>query len=145
MINKIRLSKVLAVVGTILVWLPIIMPLMLSAIQLLVTGEFLIDFLMPAELFPVALVGSLLVLAAAVLTRSYRAVIGGSLGTALIMLVGSQALAVATGLASGAREASGWRLVLVLVVFAMFVVALIITAIGGLFLTRSLFRKAAGT
>ena len=60
--NQNLLTKVLAVVGTILVWFPILAPVVLGIAALFTRGRFLFDFLMPAELFPFALAGSLLLL-----------------------------------------------------------------------------------
>lgn len=48
-------SKILAWVGTILVWIPILAPILLSLMRFIQGRTFLIDFLMPAELFLVAL------------------------------------------------------------------------------------------
>ncbi len=51
------LTKILAFVGTALVWFPIVAPFLLSAARLIQARRFLFDYLMPAELFPAVLVG----------------------------------------------------------------------------------------
>jgi hypothetical protein len=101
------LTKTLAISGTALVWIPILAPALFSAAFLIQARLFRFDYLMPAEIFPVALAGGCLLLWAALRARSRRGLIGGSLGGAAILLVGSQALAVVTGLASGRTEPTG--------------------------------------
>ncbi|MCX5971526.1 MAG: hypothetical protein NTV14_08525 [Coprothermobacterota bacterium] len=71
-----------------------------------------LDYLMPAELFPAALVGGGLFILAALRARSRRVLIAW-VGVAVVFLVGSQVLAVATGLASGQTEPTGWLWTLV--------------------------------
>lgn len=85
--KKDGLTKILAVAGTVLVVLPLLAPLVFALVAFTHRRRFLFDYLMPAELFGLVLAGGLLLLWGA--------------------LVLSQGLAVLSGLASGAREASG--------------------------------------
>ena len=139
--NQTVLTKTLAVVGNILGWFPILAPIVLAFTALFTRGRFLLDFLMPAELFPIALAGALLLLWASVRAHSHLKLIAWGLGIAILLLVGSQAIAVATGLASGATEPSGFWFILVLTIFFGFIAALIAVDVGGLLLLRDLFRK----
>jgi len=136
------LTKSLAIVGTVLVWIPILAPAFFSAALLTQARIFRFDYLMPAELFPVALVGGFLLLWAALRARSRRGLIGGSLGGAAVLLVGSQALAVVTGLASGETAPTGWPWALVLSLLALYVLALVVMGVGGVLLLRDLFKVA---
>jgi hypothetical protein len=136
------LTKVLAIVGTVLVWIPILAPVLFSAVFLIQARIFRFDYLMPAELFPVALFGGCLLLWAALRARSRRGLIGGSLGGAVILLVGSQALAVVTGLASGRTEPTGWPWALVLASLVLFMLALVVLGVDGVLLLRDLFKAA---
>jgi hypothetical protein len=138
--KKGSLAKVLAIVGMVFAWFPILVPVVLSAIVLIVRRMFLFDYLMPAELFPFALAGGGLLIWAAQRTRAYRVIIAGALVIAVAMLVGGQALAVATGLASGATEPAGWLWALVLASLGAFWLALVAVGIGGVLLVRKLFR-----
>jgi hypothetical protein len=81
-----------------------------------------------------------LLLWAALRARARRGLIIGSLSSAVILLVGGQALAVVTGLASGRTEPAGWPLALVLASLILFVLALIALAVGGVLLLRDLFK-----
>jgi hypothetical protein len=137
--KKDRLTKVLAIVGTVLVWLPILAPVVFSVIRFVQARRFQFDYLMPAELFPVVLVGSGLLLWAAFRARSRREIIGWGLLAMTGLLVISQALAVVTGLASGETETGGWQWALVLALFAGFWLGLLGIAIGGILLVRDLY------
>lgn len=134
------LTKILAIAGTVFVWLPILAPIFFSVIRVLSGGRFLFDYLMPAEFFPVALVGGILLLWAALRARAYRRLIGWCLGIAVLLLVTSQALAVVTGLASGETEAVGWPWALVVISLVVYILALVAMAIGGILLLRDLFK-----
>jgi len=133
------LTRILAIVGTVLVLLPVIAPFLLAGLHVASRGEFFLDYLMPAELFPVALVGGLLLLGAAMLARAYRAAVGLSLLVAVGSLVASQAVAVASGLASGETAPEGFWWATVLGLLGLYVLALVALALGGALLLRALF------
>ena len=138
--NKGTFTKILAIMGTVLIWFPLLAPVLLSLILSISRGRFRIDYLMPAELFPFALAGGLLLLWAAIRARSQRGLIGWGLGIAAGLLVGGQALAVATGLASGETEATGWQWALVLGSLIAYILALIAVGVGGVLLLRTLYK-----
>jgi len=134
------LTKVLAIVGTALVWIPVLAPILFAAASLIQAGMFRFDYLMPAEIFPIALAGGCLLLWAALRARARRGLIGGSLAGAVILPVAGQALASVTGLASGRTEPTGWPWALVLASLALYVLALVILGVGGALLLRDLFK-----
>jgi hypothetical protein len=136
------LAKILAVVGTVLVWLPILAPILFSGVALVRSHMFRFDYLMPAELFPTVLVGGGLLLWAALRARSRRGWIGWGLGIAAGCLVGGQVLAVATGLASGEREPSGVWFAVVLASIAVYSLAVVAIGVGGVLLLRDLFQRS---
>jgi hypothetical protein len=144
--NRDVLTRILAIVGTLLVWLPLLAPVLLGLAALVTRHRFLLDYLMPAELFPLVLVGAGLLLWAAVRRRRFRSLIGWGLGSAVLLLVGSQALAELTGLADGRTEPGGWQWALVLAGLAGYILAVLVIAVGGVLLLRDLFKPepAAG-
>lgn len=139
--NRDTLTKILAVVGTVLVWFPIVAPILFGVAAFVSRGRFLLDYLMPAELFPVALAGSLLLLWAGLRSRSHWKWIAWGMGIAVALLVGGQVLAVATGLATGEIEPTGIWWILVLASLAIFTLGLIIVGIGGILMLRDLFQS----
>ncbi len=143
--NRGNFSKILAVGGTILVWLPILAPALATAARLLQQGGFNFDYLMPAELFLVALVGGGSLILVARRTNLGWRLIGWGLGSAAVLLGAGQGLALVTGLASGEAQAAGWPLAVVRVSIFAYIVALAVTGIGGILLLNRLFKTRTAT
>jgi hypothetical protein len=139
--NKSVATKMLAIAGTVLIWFPLLAPLLLAFIALFTGRGFLLDYLMPAEVFPLALAGGVLLLLAALRLRYQRMLVGGSLAVAVGMWFGFQMIAEATGLASGETEMGGWQSALVLAGLAVYILALVVIGVGGVLLLRELFRR----
>ncbi len=137
------LAKVLGAIGTVLVWLPIAAPLVFSLLLAGRSRQWRIDFLMPAELFLVALVGWALLLGAALRARLRVRPIAWVMGIAVGLLVGGQALASVSGLADGRIEPSGIWWVLVLATLAGYTLCLVGLGILGILLMRDMARSDA--
>jgi hypothetical protein len=136
------LTKILAIAGTVLVWFPILAPILFSVVALLAERMFRFDYLMPAELFPAALAGGALLLWAALRARARQRLIGWGLGSAIGLLVGGQGLAVVTGLTSAETSPAGWMMVVVLGTIITYALALIVIGVGGALLLRDLFKPS---
>jgi lipid-A-disaccharide synthase-like uncharacterized protein len=139
------LTRVLAVVGTVLAWLPLVAPFLFSAMFLVQARQLRFDYLMPAEFFPLALLGGALLLWAGLRARSRVRLIGAALAMAAALLLGVQAFAQVSGLASGAVEAVGWRWAVVLLALAGYSLALVAVGVGGVLLLRDVFAAQAQT
>ncbi len=109
-------TKMLAITGTILTWIPIVFTMIISIIGTLVRRTFLFDYLMPAELFPIALVGGLLLLWAS-----------------------WQAIAIVSGLASGAIPLADWPFALVISSIIFYSLSLIEIGVMGILLVKKIF------
>ena len=140
--NKGVLTKVLAIAGTLLVWLPILAPIFFSIASWTTDGVFRLDYLMPAELFFFVLAGGGLLIWAAIRAHSQLKLIGWGLGISVAVLVGGQALAVATGLADGTTPIGGWQWMLVLASLAVLWAAVIAAGVGGVLLVRDAFKRS---
>ncbi len=140
MTKKDVFTKILAVVGTVLVWLTILAPFVFS-VGSLIGGMFRFDYLMPAELFPVALIGAGFLVWASFRARKYWKLLGRGLGAALFLLFGGQLLAVITGLASGATKRGGWQEALVMGAIIGYDLALVVIGVAGVLLVREVFKK----
>ena len=134
------LTSILAIAGTILVWLPILAPVLFSLGVMLRARVFRFDYLMPAELFLFVLAGGGLLLWASLRARSRRSLIAWGLGLAAALLIGGQALAVVTGLASGETEPAGFSWALVVGSLVGYSLAIIAMGIGGVLLLCDLFK-----
>ena len=138
--NKGALTKGLAIAGTMLVWLPILAPIVFSLIRFIQRRIFRFDYLMPAELGLFAFGGGILLLVAAIRTHAHMKLIGWGLVIAFVMVVGGQALAVVTGLADGSTAIGGWQWMLVLSSLVLYTLAIIGIGTGGMLLLRDLFK-----
>lgn len=128
---------VMTILGVILVWLPVIAPLVFGAVYALQGHRFMVDYLMPAELGLVAFAGAGLILVAALREKVYRVWVAASIAAALIFIVGGQALAVVSGLADGAVEPaeSPWYWVIIASLVG-YTLALVSIGAGGVCLLR---------
>jgi hypothetical protein len=142
--SKSLFTKFLASSGTVLACFPILAPLLLSASRIVQQHNFRLDYLMPAELFPAALLGGALLLWAALRLRSRRRLIGWGLGIAVSWLVGGQVIAVVSGLTSGQPKPVGWVLAIIIASLVIYVLAVVAVAVGGVLL-RDLFKPASGS
>lgn len=137
--KKIILPKILAIVGAMLAWIPILFTIITSIVGSIARRTFLFDYLMPAELFPIALVGGLLLLMASWRAHSHRKPIGWGLFAMVVFLFGGQVIAIVSGLASGAHPPTGWPFVLTVSSIILYSLALIETGIAGILLLRRIY------
>jgi hypothetical protein len=143
MVKKDVLTRILAIAGTVLVWLPILAPVLFSVAAVIQERTFRFDYLMPAELFPAVLVGGSLLIWSTLRARSRRRLIGWGFAIAVGLLVAGQVLAVVTGLASGETEPAGWWWGLVLASIVGYSLSIAAIGVGGLFLMRDLLKPSA--
>jgi hypothetical protein len=69
MARKGLFTKILAITGTVFVWLPILAPVIFSVMFFTRSRMLRMDYLMPAELFPLVMAGGGLLLWAALRAR----------------------------------------------------------------------------
>jgi peptidoglycan/LPS O-acetylase OafA/YrhL len=143
--NKGRLTKILALAGTFLAWLPVVAMVFITAAMLIRHQGFHFDYLIPAELFLVFLGGGLLLLWGSIRANCYRRWIGLGLGAAVVFLVAGLAIAVATGWLSGTMEPGGWQVALVLGLIILYDLAVIAVGVGGILLILRIFKSGTNT
>ncbi len=139
--KKDTLTRILAILGTILVLAPVLMPFIFMLAVLIRAGEFHFDFLMPAELFLVVLAGGLMLIVAAWRARNQRKWVGWSLAAGAFFLAASLLLASVSGLASGAIEPQGFWMVATVSLLVLFDLMVIALGIGGIRLCMHLFKE----
>jgi hypothetical protein len=140
--KKDTLTKTLAILGTVLVWLPLLAPFVFAVLLFFRNGVFGFDYLTPAELFLVVLLGSAALLWAALRAHAHVRLVAGGLILAVIVLFAGQWIAVITGLASGETQPTGWKWGLVIGSLAIYWLGLIIVGTGGALLVRDLFKAS---
>ena len=141
--TKDGLTRIMAIAGTLLCGLPLLTPVIFSLIRLIAMRRFTFDYLLPMEFFPLVLAGGGLLVWAAYRGHTRLKLVGWSYAVAIAMLFGSQALAVATGLASGETEAAGLPWLLLLAAMGTYILAVLALTIGGVQLIKDLFKPAA--
>ncbi len=137
--NKTWLTKILAIVGTAFVAIPIVAPIVFSIHRLVTVGDFRLDFLIPAEIGLLVLIGGGLLIWATIRSRLYQRWIVWCSGVAFFLILGGQGLAIGTGLASGQIEATGWQYRIVMASFIGYDLAVIGLMIGGILLCTHFF------
>lgn len=135
------LTKVFALAGVILVWIPLFFAVLTAIIGSIASRKFLFDYLMPAELFPLALAGTIMLLLATILAHAYRKSICMAAAAAVLFLLGSQTLAAVTRLASGSAEPSGWAMVSVIVLINLYSISIAGIGAIGILLNKVVYRK----
>ncbi len=131
--KKDTLSKILTIVGTVLVGIPILAPVALGFVSLGMDGIFRFDYLMPAELGIMVFVGGALLLWAAIRAKSRQGIIAWGLGIA----AGSIAVMMAFGdVEPGSLE---WMIVVGLLI--AYWLAIVVMGVGGILLWRNLIKK----
>lgn len=123
-------TMLLAGTGTVLVWFPILVPILPTIFTFSTSHIFRFDYLMSAELLPFALAGGGQLLWAALGAPSPQRLVGWGLGIAAGSLLGGQGLAVVTGLASGKTAPTGWFWLLVLASLIICSLALVAMGVG---------------
>lgn len=138
------LVKILAVAGTVLTALPLLLPLIFGLMNVLSGGRFLVDFLMPAELFLVVLAGGVLLVWAAV--RAHRRItwMTWSLSVAVCSLALSVGAAMINGQATGEIDPQQASWIVSLVGLVLYLLAVMALAVGGALLARDAFRGGEG-
>jgi signal transduction histidine kinase len=139
--KKITTARVLAWIGTPLVWFPILATLVTGITISTRSQIFHFDYLLPAELFPLAGVGGLMLFISALLAKVQRKWIIWSFAVMILALVASQVLAIVSGIASGIAEPVGIWWILVLVLLAVYTLAMIALGVGGIRLLKSVYSR----
>lgn len=140
--KKDNLTKTLAIAGALLVWFPLLAPVILTVIFFFEGRMVRFDYLMPAELFPSGLLGGVLLIWAARRASAQMRLVGWGLGVAITSLVFGQALAVLTGLASGEMEPAGFWFAVLIASLVVYWLAMIATGVGGVLLLKHIFKTA---
>lgn len=139
--KNIKLVKVLAIIGTILVWIPILAPIIFTILLLIKEGIFRFDFLMPMELFFLTVIGGILLIISTFISKSYKKFIIINFVILIAIFFSSQLIANLTGLASGETEPTGFWFIFLIVYIFLFIFINILLGIDGILFTRKIFKK----
>jgi len=135
-------TKSLAVVGTIFIFIPIAAPLFFGFLHFLRSNKFMVDYLMPAELFPVIVVGIALLLWAAIRRRACIRWLTWSIILMVITLVGGMLIARWSGLAADEIEPIGFWWSVVMGAIILYIFTVICIGFAGCHLIKILFTQS---
>jgi len=131
--KKDTFSKLFAILGTALVWFPILAPLILGFVSLGMDGIYRFDYLMPAELGIVVFAGGATLIWGAIRSGLRRKIIAWGLGLA----AGSVAILVSFG----DVVPGSWQWGIAIGLLISYSLAIVIMGIDGLLLCKDLFKK----
>jgi hypothetical protein len=106
------IARILAIIGTILVALPLVAPLLFSLRWIGSPVGYRLDYLMPFEIYPVTLVGAALLVWASLRMHARRGAVGIAISVMLGSLVLSAIAAQVTGIAQSVERLETWKYVL---------------------------------
>jgi hypothetical protein len=143
--KKSVLPKILAIVGITFTAFPVLATVLTGVPKTIQSGRLHFDYLLPFELFPLLLFGAGLILWAALQAKQRRKLIAYSVGALILLPVGSQVFAVATGLASGDTEPVGWLVTVGLILIIVIWLSLLDMIVAGGLLIADLFKRSKET
>ncbi len=139
--TKSTLSKVFAIAGTALVWLPVLFMFLTAIIGSLSRKMFLFDYLMLAELFFIVLAGAVSLLVAGILSKTLVKWFVWSSIAAVLSLAAAQLIAIVSGLAHGVHEPSGFFFGIIIGLIVLYNLLVIGIGILGILLIKRLYAK----
>lgn len=139
--TKSVLAKVFAVIGTVLIWLPVLFMFLTAIIGSIAAKKLLFDYMMLAEFFVVVLIGVVLLFAAGILSKTMPKWLGWSSAIAVIALAGAQLTAVASGLAHGDREPTGYIFGFVIGLIMLYNLLVVGIGVLGIRLVKRLYAR----
>jgi len=127
------LAKGPAIIGTVLVWIPVLAPVILGFVSLTIDGIYRFDYLMPAELGILVFIGGTLLVWGASRARSRQGIVTWAFGIAAVSII---VLFIFGDVVPGSWE---WMVVIGLLI--AYSLAIIGMGIGGIYLWRDLASK----
>jgi hypothetical protein len=133
------LARVLAIIGTVLVALPLVFPLATSLPSIGSPGGYRVDYLMPFELYPITLIGTALILWASLRAHMRRAAVARAIGAMLGFFILCAIAAQVTGIANSVEQLEKWRYMLTAGLGVASLLGQVALIVVGVLLVRDLF------
>jgi hypothetical protein len=131
--KKDRFSKTLTIIGTVLVWIPLLAPFVLGLIPLIMDDIYRFDFLMPMELGILVFGSGALLLWAAIRAKLRWSLIAGGLSIAV--------LSMGILISLGDIDPESQQLMIVIGLLTAYSLAIVLMGTGGILLWRDLSKK----
>jgi len=137
------LAKIFAVCGAAITCGAVLFVLLTAAVGTFMAKHLLLDYLMLAEIFPIVVLGILLLFVASLLTKRLVRPFAYLSAAAVITLAGALLIASQTGLSSGAIPAPGWQFALVVGLISLYDLLVVAIGVVGIVFAARLFHKPA--
>ncbi len=141
--NNPILMKIFAALGSALILLPILFTIITGIAGTISSKSLRLDYLMPAELFPAVIIGTILLFIVALKIRKFQRLIGFAALAMVFFLFGGQGIAVASGLASGEIPNTGFYWILVISFIAAYDFIVLGLCIVSLLIVKQVFKKTS--
>ena len=128
--KKDMLAKGPAMIGTVLVWIPVLAPVILGFVSLATDGIYRFDYLMPAELGILFFIGGILLLWGTIRARLRQGIVAWSFGIA--------AVSILILFTFGDVVPGSWEWMVAIGLLVTYSLAIVGMGIGGIFLWRDL-------
>jgi len=128
--KKDALAKGPAMIGTLLVWIPVLAPVILGFVSLATDGIYRFDYLMPAELGIMVFFGGVLLLWGAARAKSRQKIVAWAFGLATISML--------ILLTFGDVIPGSWEWIIAIGLLIAYSLAIVGMGIGVIFLWRDL-------
>lgn len=134
-------AKLFALIGTLLTAGSIVFMIATGIVGSIMRKQLLMDYLIPAELFPAVFSGVLLLLIVALITRTCVKSIAWGFGIAVVAFVATMLYTMFSGLAAGDIEPEGMAFVFALIGIIAYDLAVVELGIAGIVLCSKLLSK----
>lgn len=134
-------SLVLAILGTLLAWLPGGAVLLFDVFQWVRSGTARVDYLLPAEAFPVILAGFILMLWVALREKLMVKPLAWTFGAAIAAVLIGMLVAKLSGLADGLIEPQGFWWSVMLGMILLYDLAVTVLGFMGFWLIGGIIKK----
>ena len=131
--KKDALAKGPAMIGTMLVWIPVFAPVILGFISLVTDGIYRFDYLLPAELGILVFIGGILLLWGAIRAKSRQGIVSWTFGIAVVSIL--------VLITFGDVMPGNWEWMVVVGLLIAYSLAVVGMGVGGIFLWRDLTSK----
>ncbi|HSG43757.1 MAG TPA: hypothetical protein VLA72_11430 [Anaerolineales bacterium] len=131
--KKDALAKGPAMIGTMLVWIPVFAPVILGFISLVTDGVYRFDYLLPAELGILVFIGGILLLWGAIRAKSRQGIVSWTFGIAVVSIL--------VLITFGDVMPGSWEWMVVVGLLIAYSLAVVGMGVGGIFLWRDLASK----
>lgn len=131
--KKDALAKGPAMIGTMLVWIPVFAPVILGFISFVTDGVYRFDYLLPAELGILVFIGGILLLWGAIRAKSRQGIVSWTFGIAVVSIL--------VLITFGDVMPGSWEWMVVVGLLIAYSLAVVGMGVGGIFLWRDLASK----